>query len=222
MEKKTFVITGANRGLGDSLVELLLTERNIFVISLSRKINQKQLDYPSSIFHHIECDLLESNLKIKLKELNSLIGNEEVYFINNANIIEPISRVEDFSEKSFDEILTINIKSPIIISQFLLNNFKDNKINFINISSGSSKTPTSNWSLYCSTKSFMEMFFNVLKTENNRHEVISLDPGAMDTDMQKYIRKINFPDSNNFNNLFKKGKLKSTEESAKRILEQIL
>lgn len=220
--KKVFIITGANRGLGKAFVDILVKDKDHTIISISRSMSDEQKGLLKEQFYFLKADLSEKIFGNKIKVLKDLINNEDIYFINNASIIEPIARIDSFHEKEMDNTLTVNIKAPMLISKYILSNFSNNKLSFINISSGAAKRPISNWSLYCSSKAFVEMFFKVAKEENKKHRFFNLDPGVMDTHMQKSIRETDFPDVSGFRNLEKEGKLKSSMDVAMEILNTIL
>ena len=52
------------------------------------------------------------------------------------------------------------------------------------------------------------MFFNVAESEYKQHSFFNIDPGVMDTSMQKSIRETDVPDASNFKNWQEDGKLK--------------
>ncbi len=219
--KKTVIITGANRGLGEAFVNLLINDKNCFVISLSRSMSEHQKSYSKSNFRFIEVDLSkEINLK-KIAILSEIIETETIYFINNAGVLEPIAKIETITKGDIDKTLSVNIKSTILLVQYLLKNFSAKKLTFANISSGAANRAISNWSLYCSSKAFTQMFFNVAQSEYLQHRFLNINPGVMDTDMQKYIRESDFPDVENFKGLQKEGKLKTPKEVAFEILKNI-
>jgi benzil reductase ((S)-benzoin forming) len=49
--KKVFIITGANRGLGEALVDLLIEGEDNFIISISRRLSEAQRNYSKEKFH---------------------------------------------------------------------------------------------------------------------------------------------------------------------------
>ena len=219
--KKVFIITGANRGLGKAFADLLIKNENHFVISISRSVSDKQKNEKPANFYFIEADLADNKIGENITILKDLIGHQSVYFINNASVIEPIAKIEDLKENAIDKTISINVKSTILIVQYLLRHFNDNKLSFVNISSGAANHAISNWSLYCSSKAFIKMFFNVAESEYEQHRFFNIDPGVMDTNMQKKIRNSEFPDVSDFQNLEKEGKLKSTKAVAIEILNTI-
>lgn len=219
--KKTVVITGTNRGLGKAFVDVLIKDQDCFIISISRSLSEEQKSYSSKQFYFLELDLSKDNIGASIKVLKDLIGDEPVYFINNASIIEPVVKIEDLDLDAIDKTIAVNIKSTIVISNYFLKNFKTNPLTFVNISSGAANRAICNWSLYCSSKAFIEMFFKVAECEYPQHSFFNINPGVMDTGMQKILRDSNFPDVENFKDLHKEGQLKAPTNVASEILKTI-
>ena len=219
--RKTVVITGANRGLGKALVDVLIKDEDCFVISISRRLSQEQKAYSSKQFSFVELDLADDTIAEKISILKSLIGEEPICFINNASIIEPIVKIEDLDEAAIDKTISVNIKSAMLITKYLLRNFNGNSLTFVNISSGAANRAISNWSLYCSSKAFIQMFFKTAESEYRQHRFFNIDPGVMDTAMQRSVRASDFPDVDNFKELQQEGQLKKPSHVAEEILEKI-
>ena len=219
--KKTVIITGSNRGLGKGFVDVLIQDEDCFIISISRRLSEEQQNYPSGRFFFLEMDLSQDNIYEKLSQLKGKIGDEAVYFINNASVIESIKKIEDLDEMGIDKIISINVKSTILITKYILKNYTINELTFVNISSGAAHRPIKNWSLYCSSKAFIQMFFNVAEGEYKQHRFFNIDPGVLDTGMQETLRASDFPDVENFKDLQKEGQLKSATDAAKEILKTI-
>jgi len=219
--KKTVIITGANRGLGKAFVDVLIHDEDCFIISMSRSLSKEQKAYSSKRFCFLEMDLSKDNVGEKTTALKGLIGDETVYFINNASIIGPVVKIEDLDAAAIDTTLSVNVKSTILITTYILKNFKANPLTFVNISSGAANRAISNWSLYCSSKAFIQMFFNAAESEYKQHRFFNINPGVMDTGMQKSLRDSDFPDVENFKNLQKEGQLKAPIDVAEDILKTI-
>jgi benzil reductase ((S)-benzoin forming) len=217
--KKTVIITGANRGLGKAFVDILIKDEECFVISMSRSLNEEQKKYSSKQFCFIEVDLAKNNVVEKVTKLGDMINDEAVYFINNASVIEPIVKIGDLDEAAIDKTISVNVKSTMLLTTYLLNNYSTNPLTFINISSGAANRAISNWSLYCSSKAFIQMFFNVAESEYKQHRFFNINPGVIDTGMQQSLRGSDFPDVEKFKDLQKEGQLKSPIDVAVDILK---
>ena len=220
--KKVFIITGADRGLGEGFVDVLIKDNNNFVISMSRSLSEAQKTYTSDSFYFLKADLSDNAIDKKISFINILINNEDVCFINNAVVIEPIDKIENLQDQDIERTISVNIKATIQLTKYLLRNFNENKLTFINISSGAANRAISNWSLYCSSKAFIQMFFEVAEIEYRQHRFFNIDPGVMDTNMQKSIRNSDFPDVSSFKGLQEQGKLKAPKQVALEILNAVL
>lgn len=221
MKKKVFIITGANRGLGKAFVDILIKDEDCLVISVSRRLSEEQKAYSSNQFCFIKVDLADGTIAKKIIALKNFIGKESIYFINNASIIEPILKIEDLDEVVIDKTISVNIKSTVLMIKYLLKNYNSNALTFVNISSGAANRAISNWSLYCSSKAFVQMFFNSAKSEYKQHRFFNIDPGVMDTGMQQVLRASDFPDVENFKELLQEGQLKVPIDVAEEILKKI-
>ena len=192
------------------------------VISVSRRLSKEQESYNKEKFSFLNIDL-SNNIDYKvLEQLKFIVKSDEIVFINNASLLNPISKTGTFSQNQIEEIISINIKSSIVICNFILERFKEKKITMINISSGAAKFPISSWSLYCTSKAAMHMFFEVMKIEHPKCNFHSIDPGVMNTNMQSYIRESEFDKVDDFIEFKNKGILKTPEEVAKTILTSYL
>lgn len=220
--KKTFIITGANRGLGESLTTKIMSVEEYQVISISRRLSKEQESYNKEKFSFVNIDL-SNNIDYKvLGELEFIVKSDEIVFINNASLINPISKTGTFNQNQIDEIISVNIKSSIVICNFILDRFKEKKISMINISSGAANFPISSWSLYCTSKAAMHMFFEVMIVEHPECNFHSIDPGVMNTNMQSYIRESEFDKVDDFIEFKNKNILKTPDEVAKTILTPYL
>lgn len=221
MKRKTYIITGANRGLGEAFVAVLMERQDTFVISISRSMSKEQRTYSPENFYFLETDLSDEGLTEKLSVLKDRVDADAICFINNASIIEPIINIENITEEAMDKTMMVNIKSTILITQYLLRHFNNHSLSFVNISSGAAQRAIPHWSLYCASKAYTEMFFKVAESEYPQHQFFNINPGVMDTGMQKSIRATDFPEVSNFKELEKEGKLKSPLAVAKEILNTI-
>lgn len=226
--EKLIIITGINKGLGNAFFNLFLKEEDITIVAISRNLNEEQKKikntYRRVVF--IEKDLSTLNNVEEELNLNTYYTSQfkEVIFINNAASVNPIEAIGNFDNEAIVKAVKLNTIAPILLTNNIIKNNTSKRIRIFNISSGAARRPIIGWSLYCSTKSANEMFFNTLKLqeENNKNiKVHNLDPGVMDTDMQKNIRskgeKI-MPNVELFKEYYKKEQLRSAEEVALEIV----
>ena len=222
---KVVIITGASKGLGKAITDSVLLRNDTIVVSISRSIHNDHIVFKNKRFHFIKTDLSKPFKINSFKILKKLINqNSQIFIFNNASVILPINKVGNFSSFDINYSININIKFPVSLINYMIHTFYTNNINFINITSGAANKPIAFWSLYSSCKSYMELFFNVLKKENkevNNLSFISIDPGTLDTEMQNKIRTNKFPDQDFFLNLKSSNELVKPAFAAKNILERI-
>ena len=93
------------------------------------------------------------------------------------------------------------------------------------------KKPIDGWAAYCSTKSGLNMFSEVMQAEQNlisyvykRIRVIALSPGVIDTEMQAEIRESNSSDFSaveQFKSYKQNGELQSAQQTAGKIISNL-
>ena len=191
--EKLVIITGVNKGLGLAFFNIFLKEEAITIIAISRNFNNEQKTIKNKRVIFIEKDLSKLNNVEEELKLNMYYKSQfkEVIFINNAASINPIEAIGNFDNDAIVRAVQLNTIAPLLLTNNIIKNNSSKPVRIVNISSGAAKRPIVGWSIYCSTKSANEMFFNTLKLqeENNKNiEVHNLDPGIMDTEMQKNIR----------------------------------
>lgn len=223
MIKRAIIVSGGNRGLGESIIDLAIQTNEALVISISRSISESQSEFNN--FHFIKHDLSNDFISFPFNEIEKILAEiTEIYFINNASIILPINQIGEFKTQEISNSLKVNIEFPVNFINFLLSKYSERKLNCVNISSGVGNKPIESWALYSASKSYLINFFNTLKieTENNPNiSVFCIDPGVLDTDMQKSIRSTSFPKQNYFKDLKNQNKLVSTYNAAIRIFTEI-
>lgn len=212
--KKVAIITGTGSGLGKELGKLLLN-KNYRVIGLSRK---NQITHPDFAF--IKKDLSQPKNVIKLNIPKIKLG-QDIILINNAGDIGEITTINKKSKPNIVGEFTLNLITPAILINHIIDKYPNNKKLIINISSGASNKPIGSWSTYCASKSALDMLTKVVADE--KHEklnIISIHPGIIDTNMQKKIRTTDikeFPLQSQFMNYYKENMLEQADYIAEKI-----
>ena len=183
-----YIVTGSSKGLGKSLVELLLENENNIVYGLSRSNTIEHKNYNA-----IKIDLshLDAVLNFQFPKIKSA---DRIVLINNAGVVGDIKPIGELSNQKIIACYHINLVAPsILVNNFIANYSHLNcEKTVLNISSGAGRAPVDGWSVYCATKSGIDMFSQVLKEEarlnNSPVKILSLAPGVIDTEMQQEIR----------------------------------
>jgi len=229
-----FIITGASKGLGNSIAKKLV-DKNNYLFCISRKRDDKLIAYSKEKgcnLEFIEFDL--SNVYEIEKLMNRIFDNvkfseiESISLINNAGVVSPIKPIENCNDNQIINNIHVNLVAPIILTSAFIKHvksFKGNK-NIINISSGAGKKPYYGWSNYCASKAALDLFTQCVGVEQDTclHpvKIVSLSPSIMDTQMQAEIRgteKEDFKQVERFIEFKKEGKLLSTDFVAEKVIK---
>ena len=192
-----FFITGSSKGLGKSLTELLLKDENNFVYGFARSCSREHKNYVHTTIDFSDLKEVEGYQFPELNEVNKVV------LINNAGIVGDVKHVGKIDPRQLTACYHINLIAPVIQTNNFISKYGEvhSQKLIINISSGAGRSPIDGWSVYCSSKSGIDMFSQVLKEEikiNNKDiKVLSLAPGIIDTEMQVQIRKASQKDFSN-------------------------
>lgn len=113
-----------------------------------------------------------------------------IVLILNAASVNPIARIGTMRDEELRAYITAHITTPLL----LLNRVADFcaeralPLRVIHIDSGAADHALKGWMLYAASKTFFNTALNYLQEENPSYEIVSFDPGVMDTDMQGEIR----------------------------------
>ncbi|OIQ45589.1 MAG: short-chain dehydrogenase [Roseobacter sp. MedPE-SW] len=189
---KTVVITGASRGIGADAARVfaqaganlaLLARSTDSLAALAEEIGGNTLAFA--------CDVSQPEaVAAALQKAHADFGSLDV-LINNAGVIDPISRIEDADPAAWGQLMDINIKGVFNGIHAALPLMKaDGGGTIINIGSGAAYNALEGWSAYCASKAAVLMLTKALHLEeaDNGIRVLSLSPGTVATDMQRAIK----------------------------------
>lgn len=186
------IITGGSKGIGKAIAQKYASE-NFTVFSISRS-KTSEVNY-----QQITADL--SNISEAVKAIQRVFSNLEtekvtsITLLNNAGSLGEIHTVGNLDSEKIQQTIQLNTTTPLVLSnEFIKLTKKLNcKKKIINISSGAAMSPYSGWSIYCTSKSALDMTTKAIATEQsdieNGVKCIAIYPGVVDTDMQTVIRK---------------------------------
>jgi benzil reductase ((S)-benzoin forming) len=231
MKDYIVLITGVTSGLGLELYDLF-SEIDVPLIGVSRKITTRIKDIISDKTDSIlfmEYDLSElkiaNNLINKIKCFADIFKVSKFIYINNASSISPIDMIGKLDINTVIDTINLNTVMPVIITNYIKTYCDDKNITLevINITSGAAKNGKKGLAIYSATKAFNELFFNVLSKEGGT-SCKHIDPGIMDTKMQKLMRstkKIKFPDVEYFKKIKNSNNINTALNVATTIVNSI-
>ncbi|WP_315003269.1 SDR family NAD(P)-dependent oxidoreductase [uncultured Selenomonas sp.] len=222
---KSIILTGFSRGLGKSLWQRLLDLGGVRLFAVGRA-EPETMPYANCSFMH--WDLTKSEEVPSVREI--VTGGDCLTFINNAGTVAPIGDIGELHEEDLRQAAQINFVSPMLFCNRLVGACREKRQNLkiINISTGAANYPIAGWSAYCSTKVAFKMFLDVLaeqEKDGGYVEVVHVDPGVMDTEMQEKIRAADaksFPRLAEFQALKAEGKLRRPEDVAESIIRKYI
>ncbi|MCB1180379.1 MAG: SDR family oxidoreductase [Leptospiraceae bacterium] len=179
IEPMNALVTGASSGIGLEITKKLL-EMGISVYGVSRTNPGDKL--PQENFHFIEADLSNSkDMQDKLIPLSKSIPNINI-LINSAGVgIFGLHEELDFKE--LENMMYLNLVTPILITRIFLRKMKKIKGTIINISSMTSKKSSPLASAYSATKAGLSKFGESLFEEGRKSglRVINIHPDITKT-----------------------------------------
>lgn len=220
-----YYITGASRGIGKAIAELLLKDENNFVTGISRSRSIRHKNYRHVLFDLSDVEALK-DLRFELPE-----NPARVCLINNSGGIGAVKPVGKLPPGEIIANFNLNLIAPCLLMNHFMQAFQAvpaEKI-IINMSSGAGKNPVGGWSVYCASKAGLDMFSRVAALEERvrakeNFRVLAIAPGVVDTEMQSYIRSVpeeDFSRLKDFIGYKKSGQLAKPEAVAEKYVEII-
>lgn len=193
------LITGGSAGIGLATAKLFARQGyNLMICGrdserLDRALDeiQEPIDDTRKLLS-VTCDLGKSGTaKILATTAVEKLGRVDV-LVNNA-AVAPLAAFEDIQPEVFEEAIEVNLKSPFYLTQEIWRHMKSQGRGVvINISSLAAIDPFPGFSLYGSTKAWIDLMTTALAAEGKEHglRVYSIRPGAVETAMLRGL----FPD----------------------------
>lgn len=218
---KTWIITGASRGIGLALAQKAVAEGDT-VHGLARTAP----DWSHAHFHFVNADLSTEEGLQKAEQLvrDTAKASPKLVLVNNAAVLAPIGPVGSWSDVELAAAWQVNVRAvAALMNAFHQASVQAESALVLTISSGAGKRPIAGWAMYCAAKAAIDMLsltYAQEQAQSPRVQVYSLSPGVVDTAMQATIRasaKEDFPNVDYFKELKSEGKLSTPQSVAKDI-----
>lgn len=206
------LITGTSSGLGYELAKQFISKGDT-VYGMSRRKSDLNIT-------QLQCDFKDIDIH-SLQQWISKLPNKLDLVILNAGMLGDIDTVDNLSIQSFNEIFMVNVLANKILLDCIRNSNIDVK-QVIGISSGAALKTYYGWSLYCCSKAAFKQLISTYAQEWNETHFISLAPGIIKTDMQKYIYGLDentIPSVKKFKQMF--NDMETPDIVAKRIIKYL-
>ncbi|RUT29623.1 SDR family oxidoreductase [Paenibacillus zeisoli] len=194
LQGKTALVTGASRGIGRSIALRLAQEGALVAVHYARnqaaaeQVVQEINNFGGKAFaigtefstlNHIEAFI--HLLDVQLEEQTG--STEFDILVNNAGIGQVLS-LEELTEEAIDEVLNINVKVPLFLTQQALPRLRDGG-RIINLSSVVTRTAYPAVFGYSLTKGAINTFTLALAKHLGPRNITvnAIQPGIINTDM---------------------------------------
>jgi len=223
MEPHLYVVTGASRGLGRAIADLLAAS-GATVLGLSRQA-------PTVGFEQWPCDLADP-LPVAQRLAAWLDTFEKGRFasaslINNAALLADPKPLAEADVAALSNAVRIGLEAPLVLTAAFLGATRSwvGARRVLHISSGLGRRAMASQGPYCAVKAGLDHLARAQALEEalqtNGAKVCSLAPGIIDTDMQEQLRGADakaFPDRDAFVQMKSGGKLDSPAAAAAKVI----
>lgn len=207
MRRKTAIITGAARGIGNSTAAALAKNGYDILICATRDIDMAEKDIKNiestakesdSRMIYIKADISKDcDRKNIIKTAVEKFGKIDV-LVNNAGVAPKVrADILEVDEESYDHVMNINLKGTFFLTQLAslemikAKNTREYYPRIINITSMSSYVSSVNRAQYCISKAGASMVTTLFAHRLAEYgiPVYEIRPGIIKTDMTKAVEE---------------------------------
>jgi 3-oxoacyl-[acyl-carrier protein] reductase len=181
-KNKTVIVTGAGKGIGKGIALAFAKEKyNVVVSDISMEDCKKTAEEIGANSLAVKCDVSsKAEVENLIKTASEKFKNIDV-LVNNAGIY-PFTPFDKMTEKDWDKVLDVNLKSIFLTSKEVLKSMPSGG-RIINISSIASLVGFEGLVHYCASKGGINGMIRALALElaPKKITVNAVAPGAIDT-----------------------------------------
>lgn len=190
--KRTFVITGASRGIGAATARalvarggsvVLLARSRVALDQLADELGDQALAVAADVADYAQVAAAVTQAEHRFGQVDGLV--------NNAGLIEPIARITDSDPSAWAKVVQINLIGAYNALRAVAPAMVERGEGVVvNLSSGAATSALEGWSHYCATKAALLSLTRTADKELRAAgvEVVGLSPGTVATDMQRAIK----------------------------------
>ena len=189
LEGKVALVTGASQGLGRALALAYAKEGANLIIS-SRSAGSLETVAKEASGSSVEVLAVPADLS-RNEDVQKLVDAAVARFgkidvlVNNAGLLGPRVRIEEYPEDKWRSVLDANLTGPFLVSKAAIPHMREGA-SVINVTSGVSIEGRPEWGAYSVSKFGLEGLTQILAAELKAHGIRanSVDPGGMRTAMR--------------------------------------
>ncbi|WGI22238.1 SDR family oxidoreductase [Amylibacter sp. IMCC11727] len=196
MKNKSVIITGASRGIGEAAArkfaelgaKVLLCARSTG--DIERIADEINADGGTAIALATDVAVF-GQVQAAIDLAQSQFGGVDV-LINNAGLLDPVSRLESSDVAAWDKVIDVNVKGVYYGMRAAVSVMKSaGGGTIITIGSGAATSALEGWSHYNTSKAAVHHLNACLHGEEGENGIraLVLSPGTVATEMQRIIKK---------------------------------
>lgn len=185
------MITGASRGLGRALAEVLVRQGWDLVIdargtALETEAAALAEARPGAAVRAVVGDVSVPEHRAALLDAANALGGLDL-LVNNASVLGPSPQpaLRDYPLEELERVYAVNVVAPLALVQDALPLLEASTGTIINVTSDAAVEGYEGWGGYGSSKAALEQLSNVLAAEVPAVRVYWFDPGDMRTQMHQ-------------------------------------
>jgi len=190
LKEKIILVTGGSKGIGKGISKVFLDEGAKVIICAKNEdelsIAENELKNGAHI-SSIRADLTNTNdITLIFNFISKKYGKLDI-LVNNASILGVLSKIENYPEDLWKEVVEINLNAQFYITKALIPLLKNSDNgSIINLSSTVGRQGRSDWGAYSASKFGLEALTQILAQELKEYNirVNSVNPGGTRTDMR--------------------------------------
>jgi NAD(P)-dependent dehydrogenase (short-subunit alcohol dehydrogenase family) len=190
-DRPVVIVTGASRGIGAAVADWLAQEQ------AGLTLVARTFDALKSVAKRVESLGGEAlPLRADLSDVDACyravtatldhFGRLDA-LVNNAAVLPPIGWLSEAGPEAWRYNIEVNLLGPAYLMQAAIPALRERRGRIVNVSSGVAVSPREGWSAYCASKAGLLHLTRVVATEEPAITAISVQPGAVDTQMQIQI-----------------------------------
>ncbi|KXJ94141.1 short-chain dehydrogenase [Microdochium bolleyi] len=187
---KTFIVTGASRGLGLAVAQILLkSSHNVFLVARSdADMKRLKQEHPGAV-DYLAADLADfstasSIIQSAVKTFGKIDG-----IVVNHGVLAPITKISESSAEEWRKCYDINVFSAVALMKEAIPELRKTNGRVVFVSSGAAFAAITAWGSYGTSKAALNHINAHLAAEEPSITSVAISPGKVDTDMQKQIRE---------------------------------
>lgn len=184
--RRTALVTGASRGLGQALTDELVRRGWQVVTTAREPVALAQAAAGRPTVTALPGDVADHEHRRRLADAVAAAGGLDL-LVNNASVLgpSPQPRLADYPLAVLEQVYAVNTLAPLALTQLLLPHLGARRGRILNVSSDAAVEAYEGWGGYGSAKAALDQLTAVLAVEHPNLRIYAVDPGDMSTELQQ-------------------------------------